>query len=99
MGKSDLAEGYRWIAADSVRSADFGHPTGGYQGILASSLPLGSCIGLPFIPFINDRFGRRWCIMFGSTLMIIGSLIQAFSINGKYCTSLTVDSIEGDVDQ
>ncbi|KAJ9151594.1 General substrate transporter [Coniochaeta hoffmannii] len=60
----------------------FHHPTGGYQGILASSLPLGSCVGLPFIPFVNDTFGRRWCIIFGSTLMIIGSLLQAFSVNG-----------------
>lgn len=60
----------------------FGNPTGGYQGILAASLPLGACIGLPFIPFINDGFGRRWCIMFGSVMMIIGSLIQGFSISG-----------------
>ncbi|EPE05747.1 mfs sugar transporter [Ophiostoma piceae UAMH 11346] len=60
----------------------FNHPKGGYQGIMASALPLGACIGLPFIPYINDGFGRRWCIMFGSTLMIIGSLIQGFSING-----------------
>jgi len=60
----------------------FGNPSGAYQGILASSLPLGACIGLPFIPYINDGFGRRWCIMFGSCLMIIGSLIQGFSING-----------------
>ncbi|CAK7235365.1 hypothetical protein SBRCBS47491_009268 [Sporothrix bragantina] len=60
----------------------FHHPSGGYQGIMAASLSLGACVGLPFIPYINDGFGRRWCIMFGSVLMIIGSLIQAFSING-----------------
>ncbi|TPX09631.1 uncharacterized protein E0L32_009104 [Thyridium curvatum] len=60
----------------------FGHPSGGYQGILASSLPLGSVIGLPFIPYVNDGYGRRWCIMFGSVLMVIGSLIQGLSING-----------------
>ncbi|KAL1894771.1 hypothetical protein Sste5346_005747 [Sporothrix stenoceras] len=60
----------------------FNHPMGGYQGIMASSLSLGACVGLPFIPYVNDGFGRRWCIMFGSVLMIIGSLIQAFSING-----------------
>jgi MFS family permease len=52
---------------------DFGNPTGGYQGILASSLPLGAMIGLPFIPFVNDKFGRRWCIMFGSLVMIFVS--------------------------
>lgn len=65
-----------------LTTADFHHPTGGYQGIMASSLSLGACVGLPFIPYVNDGFGRRWCIMFGSILMIIGSLIQAFSING-----------------
>ena len=61
----------------------FGDPQGGYKGILASSLPLGSVIGLPFIPFINDNYGRRWCIMFGSMLMIFGSLLQGFSQNRK----------------
>ncbi len=49
---------------------------------MASSLPLGACVGLPFIPYVNDGFGRRWCIMFGSILMIIGSLIQGFAQNG-----------------
>jgi len=60
----------------------FGHPTGAYNGILASALPLGSVIGLPLIPLVNDTFGRRWCIMFGSCVMIIGTFIQGFAING-----------------
>ncbi|KAK4149378.1 putative lactose permease [Chaetomidium leptoderma] len=60
----------------------FDHPTGSYSGILASSLPLGSVIGLPLIPLVNDNFGRRWCIMFGSCVMIIGTIIQGFAING-----------------
>ncbi|ERT02100.1 MFS sugar transporter [Sporothrix schenckii 1099-18] len=63
-------------------TAYFHDPKGGYQGIMASSLSLGACVGLPFIPYVNDGFGRRWCIMFGSLLMIIGSLIQGFAING-----------------
>ncbi|KAI1798929.1 general substrate transporter [Daldinia bambusicola] len=63
-------------------SSYFGHPTGGYKGILASALPLGSVIGLPFIPLLNDNLGRRWCVLFGSVTMIIGSLIQGFSVNG-----------------
>ena len=62
---------------------DFGHPTGAYNGILASALPLGSVIGLPLIPLVNDTFGRRWCIMFGSCIMIIGTFIQGFAISGK----------------
>lgn len=62
---------------------DFGNPAGAFQGILSAIMPLGAVIGLPFIPLINDNFGRRWCVMFGSVLMIIGSLLQGFSINGK----------------
>ncbi|KAK4200943.1 putative lactose permease [Triangularia verruculosa] len=62
--------------------AYFGNPTGAYNGILASALPLGSVIGLPFIPIVNDTFGRRWCIMFGSVVMIIGTIIQGFAFNG-----------------
>jgi MFS family permease len=50
----------------------FGYPSGAYNGILASALSLGSVIGLPFIPLVNDTFGRRWCIMFGSWTMILG---------------------------
>ncbi|KAI1308561.1 general substrate transporter [Xylaria venustula] len=59
----------------------FGHPTGGYKGILASALPLGAVIGLPLIPLVNDSLGRRWCVMTGSVIMIIGSLIQGFAQN------------------
>lgn len=50
---------------------------------MASALPLGSVIGLPFIPLINDTWGRRWCIMFGSWVMIVGTIIQGLAINGK----------------
>ncbi|KAK3358773.1 general substrate transporter [Lasiosphaeria hispida] len=60
----------------------FGNPTGAYNGILASALPLGSVIGLPLIPLVNDTFGRRWCIMFGSCVMIVGTIIQGFAFNG-----------------
>ncbi|KAI0466758.1 general substrate transporter [Xylaria cf. heliscus] len=59
----------------------FGNPTGGYKGILASALPLGAVIGLPLIPLVNDNLGRRWCVMTGSLIMIVGSLIQGFAVN------------------
>ncbi|KAI0206795.1 general substrate transporter [Astrocystis sublimbata] len=59
----------------------FGDPKGGYKGILASALPLGAVIGLPLIPYVNDNLGRRWCVMTGSVIMIIGSLIQGFAQN------------------
>jgi sugar porter (SP) family MFS transporter len=34
---------------------------------------------------VNDKFGRRWSIFGGSVIMIIGALIQGFSVNvGMY---------------
>lgn len=32
---------------------------------------------------VNDKFGRRWSIVGGSVIMIIGALIQGFSQHGK----------------
>lgn len=57
----------------------FGDPCGADAGILAAALSLGACLSLPFIPYVNDGFGRRASIMFGSILMIIGSVIQGIS--------------------
>ena len=57
----------------------FDYPSGSLKGIISASYSLGAICALPFIPFINDRFGRRWCIMFGSLVMIVGSFLQGFS--------------------
>jgi sugar transport protein len=32
-----------------------------------------------FAPYVNQRFGRRWTIMIGSWIMVVGAIIQAFS--------------------
>ncbi|KAH8589562.1 putative MFS sugar transporter [Bisporella sp. PMI_857] len=59
----------------------FGSPTGkiiagvpqyavepNLKGFLGASYNLGSILALPFVPLINDRFGRRWSIMVGSLI-------------------------------
>ena len=48
-------------------------------GIVASSYNLGSIIGVPIAPWFNQRFGRRWAIMTGSIIMVVGAIIQGFS--------------------
>ncbi|KAH7313705.1 lactose permease [Stachybotrys elegans] len=48
-------------------------------GIVASSYNLGSIIGVPIAPWFNQRFGRRWAIMTGSIIMVIGAIVQGFS--------------------
>ncbi|KAM0277047.1 hypothetical protein ACHAQH_006117 [Verticillium albo-atrum] len=57
----------------------FGYPAGALQGIIAAAYSLGAILSLPFIPYVNDRWGRRWSIFGGSTVMIIGAILQGFS--------------------
>ncbi|KAI8160222.1 High-affinity glucose transporter [Colletotrichum sp. SAR 10_70] len=57
----------------------FGNPEGSLKGIIAAAYSLGAILSLPFIPIVNDKFGRRWSIFGGSCIMILGALIQGFS--------------------
>jgi len=63
----------------------FNNPQGSLKGIIAAAYSLGAILSLPLIPMVNDRFGRRWSIFGGSCIMIIGALIQGFSVHvGMY---------------
>ncbi|KAK1255584.1 hypothetical protein MKX07_007843 [Trichoderma sp. CBMAI-0711] len=57
----------------------FDNPQGSLKGIIAAAYSLGAILSLPFIPIVNDKFGRRWSIVGGSVIMIVGALIQGFS--------------------
>lgn len=57
----------------------FGHPTGALLGITTASYPLGAVMSTPFSAIISDRFGRRWPILVGSFIMILGVLMQCLS--------------------
>jgi MFS family permease len=48
-------------------------------GFLSASYQLGSIIGVPFAPYINQKFGRRWPVFGGSVIMVVGSIIQGFA--------------------
>jgi MFS family permease len=62
-----------------------GTPTlsAGLLGFVSSCYQLGSIIGVPIAPWLNQRFGRRWSVMGGSLIMIFGALLQGFAVNGK----------------
>ncbi|PLB35976.1 putative MFS sugar transporter [Aspergillus candidus] len=70
----------------------FGKPTGevengvpvyeieaNLKGFLAAAYSLGAVCSLPFVPWVNQKFGRRWTVMFGSSISLVGALIQGFS--------------------
>lgn len=59
-------------------------------GFISSCYQLGSIIAVPIAPWINQRYGRRWCIMIGSIIMIIGAILQGFAQNSKPTRPITV---------
>ncbi|KAJ5962535.1 hypothetical protein N7501_007476 [Penicillium viridicatum] len=70
----------------------FGHATGeikdglpvyaieeNIKGLLGAAYSLGAILSLPFVPYVNQLVGRRWTIMFGSGVSLVGAIIQGFS--------------------
>lgn len=57
----------------------FGSPTGALLGITSAAYPLGAVVSTPFSAYISDKWGRRWSILIGSFIMIIGVIMQAAS--------------------
>lgn len=59
----------------------------GLLGFLTSCYHVGSVIGVPIAPWINQKFGRRWTIMGGSLIMCAGAIIQGFAQHGMLFSS------------
>ncbi|KAK9234151.1 general substrate transporter [Lipomyces kononenkoae] len=57
----------------------FNNPEGAVLGVLSAIMSLGATCSTPFAPLVADSFGRRWGITVGSTIMIVGTVIQAAS--------------------
>ncbi|KAJ6587263.1 hexose transporter [Mycena sp. CBHHK59/15] len=50
-------------------------------GLMSAAYSLGAIVALPAVPYVNDEWGRRRAILFGSILMVIGAVLQAASQN------------------
>ncbi|EDU40873.1 lactose permease [Pyrenophora tritici-repentis Pt-1C-BFP] len=59
----------------------FGHPKGGQLGLLVACYNLGAITSIPFVAIVSDHLGRRKSIVLGSTIMIIGAIMQGLSQN------------------
>ncbi|KAL4917019.1 general substrate transporter [Aspergillus aurantiobrunneus] len=61
------------------------------KGFLAAAYSLGAVVSLPFVPPLNQAVGRRWTIMFGSCVSLLGALLQGFA-NGTamYCIARVI---------
>ncbi|KAF5853258.1 hypothetical protein GGP41_001800 [Bipolaris sorokiniana] len=59
----------------------FNHPKGGQLGLLVACYNIGAISSIPLVSLISDHLGRRKSIVVGSTIMIIGSIMQGLSRN------------------
>jgi len=51
----------------------------GLLGFVNSCYQLGSIFAVPIAPWFAQKYGRRWSIMLGSWIMVIGAIIQGFA--------------------
>ncbi|BFZ62129.1 hypothetical protein YB2330_003208 [Saitoella coloradoensis] len=59
----------------------FGHPQGAILGVMTAAFSIGAVLAVPFVPWTNDRFGRKVSILVGSVILLIGVIIQTASVN------------------
>ncbi|KAL2074177.1 hypothetical protein VTL71DRAFT_7955 [Oculimacula yallundae] len=59
----------------------FGHPRGSKLGIFNAAMSLGSIIGMFFVPFMVDRFGRKIGVVIGCVIMLFAVGIQTGARN------------------
>lgn len=59
----------------------FGDPQGTRLGMLSSIMTLGSLAGLPLIPPICDKWGRKIGVIIGSLIVLLGVGLQAGAVN------------------
>ncbi|EEU33847.1 uncharacterized protein NECHADRAFT_55951 [Fusarium vanettenii 77-13-4] len=64
----------------------FKRPTGALLGIYVASFFIPSIV-TPWIgDWISTKFGRRWCIIIANIIILIGALVNTFTVNiGMWC--------------
>ncbi|KAF2096612.1 general substrate transporter [Rhizodiscina lignyota] len=61
----------------------FQHPHGSLLGLFGSIYSIGNLAGLPFAPYIADRYGRKLAIAIGCCILFVGCAVQGASHNFK----------------
>ncbi|KAF9234364.1 major facilitator superfamily domain-containing protein [Melanogaster broomeanus] len=59
----------------------YNHPRSALLGLMSAMYNLGAIGALPFVASVTDNLGRRYSILFGSTVMIFGGLLQGAAQN------------------
>lgn len=76
--------GYDGSVINSLQSLNhwqsaMGHPSGARLGHLSNGVIFGSIAGVFVAPYLCDRFGRKWIVILGSALTVIGAIMQGLA--------------------
>lgn len=61
----------------------FDKPEGAILGIITAAFSIGAVIALPIVPYTTDKLGRRWSIIIGSCIIVVGAILQTAAINSN----------------
>ena len=64
-----------------LHTIDFNYPQGNLLGAFSAAYWVGNVVGVIFIAWISDRYGRRISLIIGSLLCLVGVAICAATIN------------------
>ena len=83
---TSATNGYDGSIVNALQSMDtwqeyFNYPKGSLLGIFAAIMSVGSITAIPFVPYTADILGRRWGIIIGCLIMLLGVVLQSISIN------------------
>jgi sugar porter (SP) family MFS transporter len=69
----------------------FNDPQGTDKSLLTSSYSLGAVLSLPFVPWVSNKLGRRWSVLSGSVVLLVGAILQGAAQNtAMYVTARIV---------
>jgi MFS family permease len=69
------------IGADNQFGQDFNHPDANTQGLIVSVYQLGNVAGSIGIFFVGDYLGRKKSIVYATSIMLIGAILQTAAYN------------------
>ncbi|KAH8588903.1 MFS transporter [Bisporella sp. PMI_857] len=92
----EITTGFDGSVLNGLQAVDkwqshFGYPEKATLGLISASMAIGSVAAVPSIPYLNDRWGRRFSVILGSIIVAIGVVIQSAAINiGMLIASRTI---------
>ncbi|KAI5306314.1 hypothetical protein KEM56_001444 [Ascosphaera pollenicola] len=83
---SEFTQGYDASLINNVQQLDvwqddLNHPRGSLLGAMSAMYWIGNIAGVIFISSISDHLGRRWCLMVGALLCLLGTGLATGSYN------------------